>query len=293
MKRKNHVTKIIAIVTIAFLLSGTQFLSTATSQNLEPRRANYAHREETANITCHVFTGRGIETITKTITKNEKAKLDEQLNKTKEAVRTIHTEGVGFLEKKKAYNIIKETSIKLKQLGLLPEEINVKEAISLISGIYEKPFLDNRINIYKNLFLLHQLSRLFYFNALCFMEATATLRVIEITSLQFPLTMTVIILGYLLLDCGWVNTIIGKILYPIWIFLSGVENITHNMPKFAIPFVYFVGPPLGSNYCTLETWGLFGHWKIAPGFRGLAYGFIGIWLPKHVFGYTAGIIAKP
>ena len=121
----------ITIAIIVLPLIGTQFLSTATSQNLEPRRVNYAHREETVNITCHVFTERGVETITKTITKNEKAKLDEQLNKTKEAVRTIHAEKVGFLEKKRAYDIIKETSIKLKQLGLLPEEIGVKEAISL------------------------------------------------------------------------------------------------------------------------------------------------------------------
>ncbi len=101
-------------------------------------------------------------------------------------------------------------------------------------------------------------------------------------------------LSYLLVDCGWENTFIGKLfLLPICLFLEGIYNITHNMPKLVLPMVAFVGLPLGSNYCTLETRGLLGHWKISPGFVGLAYGFIGIWLPKHVFGYTAGIIAKP
>ena len=292
MKRKSRATKIMAVAIIAFLLVGTQFLSTAFSQSITSKIIDKHpfYRQETVNITCRVFTKKGVETITKAITKNEKARLDEQLNKTKEAVRIIHDEEAGFFEKKKAYTIIKETSIKLKQLDLLPERLSIQEATSLLSGTDGKYIFNSRSN-YVHPSLLHQ-ERLFYLNAYCFMEATATLRIIEITALQFPLTMTVIILGHLLLDCGWENTIIGKILYPIWIFLSEVENMTHNMPKLAIPAVYFVGLPLGSNYCTLETQGLLGHWKITSGFRGIAFGFIGIWLPKHIFGYTAGIIAK-
>jgi len=285
--------KIIAIVTIVILLIGTQFLSTVASPNLKAQRFNYACGEETVNMTCRVFTERGVETITKAVTKNEKVMLDEQLNKAKEAVRIIHSEEAGFLEKKRAYAIIKETSIKLKQLGLLPEEISVKETVSLISGMYGKHFLGNRIDIYKNFFPL-QGNRLFYPNAFCFIEATAVLGIIEITCYQFPIVLISGALAYLLVDCGWENTLIGKLfLLPLCLFLEGIYNLTYNMPKFAVPIVFFIGLPFGGEYCTLETWGLLGHWKIAPGFVGLAYGFIGIWLPKYIFGYTAGIIAKP
>jgi len=48
---------------------------------------------------------------------------------------------------------------------------------------------------------------------------------------------------------------------------------------------------LGSNFCTLETWGPFKEWKIAPGFYGLALGFVGIWLPKYVYGWALGVAA--
>jgi|GEM_PF-5044450 len=130
-----------------------------------------------------------------------------------------------------------------------------------------------------------------YVNHFCFIRADATIVLFELMPLQMPFLFGSNILGNIVEKWDLWDKPLGLLFIIPWIICDSIYNIIHNLPKCILPLVFFTGLPLGSNYCTLETWGPYGEWKIAPGYYGVVLGFIGIWLPKYVYGYALGVMA--